>query len=202
MFLVSRRPPRIIRYFLFAVVIVPILDFLWSYQSAYPLVHSTASAQHVKNTRSVFIASSVWNSGSLLQDHWIPSLLQVAGDLKAANISVFISIYENGSWDSTKSVLKQLKQTLEGKGIPHEIVIDDISHNEIIGKNASSAGWLSTAHGKEMRRIPYLATVRNEALKPLGSLTGSGTSFDKLVFINDVVFQVRLSLACFDDPMI
>ncbi|KAL8987443.1 MAG: hypothetical protein Q9177_003348 [Variospora cf. flavescens] len=189
MFLVSRRRPRIIRYFLFAVVIVPILDFLWSYQSAYPLVHFTASAQHVKNTRSVFIASSVWNSGSLLQDHWIPSLLQVAGDLKAANISVFISIYENGSWDSTKSVLKQLKQTLEGKGIPHEIVIDDISHNEIIGKNASSAGWLSTAHGKEMRRIPYLATVRNEALKPLRSLTDSGTSFDKLVFINDVVFQ-------------
>ncbi|KAL8647135.1 MAG: hypothetical protein Q9210_005736 [Variospora velana] len=169
MFLVSRRRPRIIRYFLFAVVIVPILDFLWSYH--------------------VFIASSVWNSGSLLQDHWIPSLLQVAGDLKAANISVFISIYENGSWDSTKSVLQQLKQTLEGKGIPHEIVIDDISHKEIIGKNASSVGWLSTAHGKEMRRIPYLATVRNEALKPLGSLTGSGTSFDKLVFINDVVFQ-------------
>lgn len=200
MFLIPRRRLRLIRYPLFAVLVIQLLDFLWSYQSSYPPLHPTLDAQKITNTRSVYIASSLWNSGALLQDNWIPSLLQVAGDLRVANISVFISIYENGSWDSTKSILQQLKQTLEDQGIQHEIIIDESSHKRIIGENSSSAGWLFTAYGREMRRIPYLATVRNAALKPLTSLTSSGVTFDKLVFINDVVFQVNLRLLQYNSP--
>ncbi|KAL8651517.1 MAG: hypothetical protein Q9226_004672 [Calogaya cf. arnoldii] len=131
---------------------------------------------------------SLWNSGILLQEHWIPSLLHLVDELREANITIFISIYENGSWDSTKAVLSQLKGTLEDKGVSHEIDDDDTTHKEIISQNAS-AGWLETAHGREMRRIPYLASVRNQALKPLAALTESGVLFDKMVYINDVVFK-------------
>ncbi|KAL8712055.1 MAG: hypothetical protein Q9225_007020 [Loekoesia sp. 1 TL-2023] len=189
MVLALRRRPRIIRYSLFAVVVIQLLDFFSSFQSSYPSLNTTSAAQNLENTRSVYIASSLWNSGSLLQDHWIPSLLQIVADLKAANISVFISIYENGSWDSTKSVLQRLKLTLEENSIHNQIIIDDTSHEETIRRNASSAGWLRTAYGSEMRRIPYLADVRNEALKPLSTLTKSGVKFDKIVYINDVVFK-------------
>lgn len=65
----------------------------------------------------------------LLQDYWIPSLLQVANNFKAADISVFISIYENGSVDHTKNLLLQLKRTLEDSDIQHHITTDDTSHN-------------------------------------------------------------------------
>ena len=47
-----------------------------------------------------------------------------------------------------------------------------------------------TAYGKEMRRIPYPASVWNEALKPLSTLGESGAKFDKILYINDVVFSV------------
>ena len=126
----------------------------------------------------------------MLHNHWIPSLLQVVQELKAANIEVFVSIYENGSWDSTKSSLEQLRQTLRSLSIANRIVLDDKSHEYIIAHNESSYGWLRTAYGTEMRRIPYLADVRNEALKPLHEMTTAGEKFDKLVFINDVIFSV------------
>lgn len=192
MFLLSRRRLRDFCHVLFAFSIILLLDFLWSYRSSYPPLHLNLDVRDVKNTRSVYIASSLWNSGALLQDHWIPSLLEVADALKAANISVFISVYENGSWDSTKPTLQRLRHTLAEKGIPHQITIDDTSHEQIIAQNASSFGWLKTAYGGEMRRIPYLASVRNEALKPLFTQTNSHVRFDKIVFINDVVFKVSL----------
>lgn len=189
MLLISRRFLRGARYFLFGCFVVLFLDFLWSSQSSYPPLRST-DAQSLKGVGSVYIASTQWNSGTLLQDHWIPSLLQLAKDLKAANISVFISIYENGSWDATKSQLLQLKRTLEDSHIQHQITIDDASHEQIIAQNTSSSGWLKTSYGREMRRIPYLANVRNQALKPLAPLAESGVMFDKIVYINDVVFSV------------
>ncbi|KAL8810987.1 MAG: hypothetical protein Q9200_002149 [Gallowayella weberi] len=188
MYFFSRRRPRIIRYIAFFIAIIPLLDLFRSFRLSYPPLHLISRATDLKTTQSVFIASSLWNTGTLLQDYWIPNLLRLADELREANITIFVSIYENGSWDSTKSVLQQLKGTLEGKGISHEIVTDDTTHKEIIAQNVST-GWLKTAYGREMRRIPYLASVRNQALKPLPALTDSGVMFDKLVYINDVVFR-------------
>ena len=188
-----RRKYRIIRYVLSSVSVLILLDLLFSYRSTYPRLKTTRRGQELTGVRSVYIASSQWNSGTLLEEHWVPSLLQLISDLRAANISVFVSIYENGSWDSTKSVLHQLRQTLESSGVQHSVNIDDTSHEQIIARNASSSGWLDTAYGKEMRRIPYLASVRNEALKPLSTLSESGTKFDKILYINDVVFSVSFA---------
>lgn len=185
-----RRRFRVTRYLLFAIALYVLLDLFLRAQWTYPVLQTTTSARDLIELRSVYIASSQWNSANLLQNHWIPSLLQVVKELKAANIKVFVSIYENGSWDSTKSTLEQLRQTFENLGIANRIVLDEKSHEYIITHNESSYGWLRTAYGTEMRRIPYLANVRNEVLKPLHEMTKAGQKFDKLVFINDVLFSV------------
>ena len=185
-----RRRSRVARFLLLAVATYLSLDLLFRAQWTHPKLQTTLSASDLKDIRSVYIASTQWNSGNLLQDHWIPSLLQIVKDLKAANIEVFVSIYENGSWDSTKSTLDQLRQTLGNLGIANRITLDDKSHEYIIALNESNSGWLRTAYGTEMRRIPYLANVRNEALKPLHEMTVAGERFDKLIFVNDVIFSV------------
>lgn len=141
----------------------------------------------------MYIASTQWNSGELLQQQWIPNLIEVINDLRAANILVFVSIYENGSWDSTKSILRQLRQTLEGIGVQNQINTEDVSQERIIAENKSTSGWLKTAYGNELRHIPYLASVRNKASEPLSSLAKSGVKFDKLLYINDVVYSVGLN---------
>ncbi|KAI4237821.1 MAG: hypothetical protein L6R40_005846 [Gallowayella cf. fulva] len=189
MVFVSRRKIRLLRYLLLAVTIFLLLDFFSCVRRTYPTLRTTSSVRDLKNTKSVYIASTQWNSGQLLQEHWIPNLVQVVKDLKSANIKVFISIYENGSWDSTKPTLEELRRTLDALGIQNRITLDDKSHKDIIGHNETASGWLRTAHGIEMRRIPYLANVRNEALKPLHDLTASGERFDKLIFLNDVIFS-------------
>ncbi|KAL8873474.1 MAG: hypothetical protein Q9174_001066 [Haloplaca sp. 1 TL-2023] len=190
MSVVSRRRLRQVRYASCALLLILILDFLWSTQSSYPLPVSAPNPRALKNIGSVYIASTQWNSASLLQEHWIPNLLQTARDLKAANISVFVSIYENGSKDNTKDLLLDLKRTLDKDQIQNEITVNGTTHEQTIAQHTSSSGWLQTAYGREMRRIPYLATVRNEALKPLSTLAASGVMFDKLLFVNDVVFSV------------
>ncbi|KAL8690868.1 MAG: hypothetical protein Q9218_003782 [Villophora microphyllina] len=154
-----------------------------SIQSSYPALHLTPDAQSLEGVRSVYIASTQWNSGTLLQSYWIPSLLQLVKDLRAANISVFISIYENGSWDTTKSLLQQLRITLEDSNVQHQITIDDASHEQIIAQNASSSGWLKTSYGREMRRIPYLANS-SDVINLLNTRKGKYAAACALDFLN------------------
>jgi hypothetical protein len=53
-------------------------------------------------------------------------------------------------------------------------------------------GWVKTPKGDmELRRIPYLSRTRNMSLKPLEELAKQGIIFDKILFLNDVVFTVR-----------
>ena len=189
MILMIRRKLRSFRYVISAGIFILMLDFVLNHQSSYPLVRSAPNIRQLGGIRSVYIASTQWNSGELLQKHWIPNLVQVIDALRVANISVFVSIYENGSWDSTKSVLRQLEQILNDKGVKNQIELANESHEEIIARHDSKQGWLNTAYGAEMRRIPYLASVRNKALE---HLSNSSTTYDRLLYINDVVFSVGL----------
>lgn len=195
----SRRVSRISRYFRYVFLTIALfltIDVLLSVQITKPSPNVRSSANTLKNVRSIYIASTQWNSANLLQDHWIPSLLQVVKSLHSANIRLYVSIYENGSWDSTRSLLQQLKRDLDALGIQNTVTLDERSHEYIIAQNESTFGFLRTAYGTEMRRIPYLATVRNEALKPLRGLTEAGEKFDRLIYINDVIFSVCF-LVCF-----
>lgn len=151
-----------------------------------------ASAQDLSHINSVYIASIQYNSAGILTAGWIPSLLQLIEELQGVNITVYVSIYESGSGDGTKTALSGLKDSLKTLGIDHEIRLDTETHALAIEKSIlSSTGLLHTLYGKELRRIIYLADVRNQALKPLEAFSKAGVKFDKLLYLNDVVFSVN-----------
>lgn len=140
---------------------------------------------------SVYIASVQYNSEDTLRTHWVPSLLQLVKELQTANITIYVSIYENHSLDGTKYVLSELALALKNLNVDHTIYLDTEARATVIEKTISSqSGWLKTLYGKEMRRIVYLAGVRNRALKPLHALKKQGVEFDKLLFLNDVIYSV------------
>lgn len=114
-------------------------------------------------------------------------------ELQSVQIRVYVSIYESGSADGTKTVLSELKASLGDLKVEHEIKLDDESHASAIEKSlATPGGWVETRYGKELRRVSFLADVRNRALEPLDSLTKTGVKFDRILYLNDVVFSVRL----------
>lgn len=140
-------------------------------------------------TPSVYIASIFWNSAYILHTSWNSAILDLADKLGAANI--YISIYESGSWDESKQVLRQLQDVLITRGIPHRIILDETSHEDDIARPPGAEGWVKTPRGKtELRRIPYLSRLRNKTLEPLAELAANGTTFDKILFLNDVAFTV------------
>ena len=104
--------------------------------------------------------------------------------------NVHVSIYESGSWDDSKEALRVLDHDLERRGVPRTVKLNETTHADEL-KQPATDGWIQTPRGKqELRRIPYLSKLRNLALEPLHSL-GDRTKFDKVLFLNDVVFTVR-----------
>lgn len=105
--------------------------------------------------------------------------------------NIYISIYESGSWDNSKGALRELDRQLEDLEVQRTIVLDETSHAHEIAKPPASTGWIDTPRGKkEIRRISYLAKLRNLSLKPLADLALNGITFDKVLFLNDVIFKV------------
>ena len=140
-----------------------------------------------RNTKRIYIAAQHWNDARLLRQHWNAALVALVQELGIAN--VFVSIYESGSYDNSKAVLRELDAQLEGLGVKREIVLDDISHADEIVRQPSGQGWIKTPDGEtRMRRIPFLATVRNRVFAPLERLVAEGEQFATALFLNDVVF--------------
>ena len=96
-FAMLRRRKKSIRIILLAVLAVLTFNFLRSHQPLYPQLASFSVAQQITGTRSVFVASTQWNSAKLLEEHWIPKVTELVDELRAANISAFISNYKSGS---------------------------------------------------------------------------------------------------------
>ena len=108
--------------------------------------------------------------------------------------NVYVSIYESGSWDDSKQALRVLDNDLERKGVRRTVRLNDTTHADEM-KQPATDGWIETPRGKkELRRIPYLSKLRNLALEPLND-SSDGARFDKVLFLNDVVFTVRTSAA-------
>lgn len=108
--------------------------------------------------------------------------------------NVYVSIYESGSWDDSKGALRALDSDLEKKGVKRTIKLDETTHKIELEKPFTT-GWIETPkHRKELRRIPYLSTLRNLSLKPLQHLA-EDVKFDKVLFLNDVVFSVCAAIA-------
>jgi hypothetical protein len=143
---------------------------------------------------SIFIASIHWNNEQIIRSHWSKALLDFISEYGADN--VYVSILEGGSWDDTKGALRELDVELRNAGVERNVELQDLSHEDMIkqGPSPGGADWIQTSRGKkEMRRIPYLAGLRNtvmEHLKEIGQREKNPRRFDRVLWLNDVVFQV------------
>lgn len=151
--------------------------------------HGSASSPRV------FIASTHWNNEHILRNYWNQAVLDLVDYFGSNN--TFVSVYESGSWDDSKGALRDLQEKLKAVDARHKVVLDDTTHEDEItqGPGARGDGWIDTPRGKkELRRIPYLSRLRNLSLKPLEELAEEGIYFDKILFLNDVVFTLEDTL--------
>ena len=170
---------------LFVALLIDCLTIANARQRSTPV---TKAAPDVRGQR-IFIASIHWNNERILRSSWndgVGNLVKYFG-----RENVYISIYESGSWDDTKGALRLLDSQLAELDTPRAIVLEETTHADEL-ERPPTIGWIDTARGqKELRRIPYLAKLRNLSLKPLAELEANGTKFDKVLFLNDVAFTVR-----------
>lgn len=119
-----------------------------------------------------FFAINLYNSFDVIPDLF-SNMFKVSAILGYQN--VFVSVYENGSTDQTKALLR---------------IFDALCRS--VGLRVVIRTSLRT-RGAFHHRIEYLAEVRNAALAPLQELRDSeGEVFDSIIFMNDV-------LPCVDD---
>jgi hypothetical protein len=147
----------------------------------------------MRRRERIYIASMHWNNAEVLKDYWNDAVIELTETFGAEN--VFVSIYESGSWDDSKEALRTLDAELEKRNVPRRVEVSDTTHYDEITKpkNERGEGWIDTSRGeRELRRIPYLAKLRNKTIQDLIELSEKGTTFDKVLFLNDVVFTVRM----------
>ncbi|TFY81524.1 hypothetical protein EWM64_g2486 [Hericium alpestre] len=119
-----------------------------------------------------FFAINLYNSFDIIPDMFA-TLFRVAAVLGYQN--VFVSIYENGSTDQTKALLR---------------IFDALTRS--VGMRVTIRTSQRT-RGAFNHRIEYLAEVRNAAFVPLHELRDTENEyFDTIIFMNDV-------LPCVDD---
>ncbi len=173
---------------------IVLISFIAALIDLFSLIGARERALQVKDTRDssthrIFIASIHWNNEAILRSHWNEAVLRLVDHFGAENI--YISIVESGSWDDSKGALKNLDGELKKLGVGRNIILEKTTHADEIGQTPGSDGWVDTARGKkELRRIPYLSRLRNRSLDPLAELAEKGISFDRILFLNDVVFTV------------
>lgn len=188
------RPFR--RILLLALSLLAILHLSTLFRLSTPSPYSSTSPHPLppQPIGRVFIAANFWNAAQILP-FWSTSLLSLIDHLGAGN--VFVSVYESGSWDNTKQHLQALDAALEQQGVRRRILLEDRTHKSFITNPPASGeereGWVHTPDGgMGYRRIPFLAALRNMVLEPLRE---KGVRYDRILFLNDVVFTVSGPLA-------
>ena len=87
---------------------------------------------------------------------------------------------------------------MEKLGVERRAALEETTHVDEISRTLKvrEEGWIVTPRvKKELRGIPFLARARNRVLEPLFELRPEGESnrsFNRLLFLNDVIFTVRL----------
>ncbi|KAF2222837.1 cryptococcal mannosyltransferase 1-domain-containing protein, partial [Elsinoe ampelina] len=138
---------------------------------------------------SIFIASLSWNDADELMKFWVHSLLDTVEALGRNN--VYISILESGSWDGAGDILMSLAGELDERGVRNRIHTANVTHLDILeGTIPAEGGWITTKNGPEVRRIPYLARLRNQVMDDMLRVEEeTGKRFDKVLWLNDVKFS-------------
>ncbi|KAM3085729.1 hypothetical protein ACMFMG_002794 [Clarireedia jacksonii] len=158
---------------------------------------SSTSPDNVARNERIFIASMHWNNELIIRSHWGAAVLDLVRYFGVEN--VYISIVESGSWDDTKGALRDLDAELEKLGVERSIELLESTHRDEVIRipELNEEGWILTSRNrKEMRRIPYLAKIRNRVMEKLEHLAertdGQGKrSFDKVLWLNDVIFTTE-----------
>lgn len=178
---------RIFRAAILCLVIALLVDIL-SLNAARHRLPSFPPSDDAPTER-VFIASIHWNNEAILRSHWNEAVLQLVQHLGPKN--VYVSILESGSWDDSKGALRLLDGKLGSLEVERTILLDKTTHADEIAATPGNTGWIDAGRGKtELRRIPYLSRLRNRSLEPLADLADKGIKFDRILFLNDVVFRV------------
>ncbi|OAA48748.1 glycosyltransferase family 69 protein [Metarhizium rileyi] len=189
---------RLIRVALLLFLLFNFIDVLRIHHNISHNVHrrskpSSPSRPHER----VYIASMHFNNGRILRSHWNDAVIKLTETFGPNN--VFVSIFESGSWDDSKEVLRELDRDLERRGVPHRVEVSDVTHQDELNNAKKGEGWVDTPRNKrELRRIPYLSKLRNKTIKDLLDLHKQGIEFDKVLFLNDVVFTVEDVLTLMD----
>ncbi|EFQ98325.1 hypothetical protein MGYG_01358 [Nannizzia gypsea CBS 118893] len=156
------------------------------------ILGSTQPGRGNPDGQKVFIASNIVQEG-MIGGPWGRSLLELVDILGEDN--VFVSVYENDSGPGTQDALRELAAQL-----PCNSSIVSGEHVPLDGlpKTALPSG------DERVKRIAYLARIRNQVLEPLNSayqpsgdhtaVGGFGFShanvqFDRVLFLNDVYFS-------------
>ncbi|CAK4030317.1 glycosyltransferase family 69 [Lecanosticta acicola] len=132
------------------------------------------------NNEKVFIAASLYDrEGEVVSGLWGQSVLHLIDILGKEN--VFLSIYENDPDEKAQEALDAFAKnvTCESAIVTEELDLHKLPH-------------VSTPDGHQrLKRIAFLADVRNRALRPLEDVDSKAysTRFDKLLYLNDVVFD-------------
>ncbi|KAJ5915007.1 hypothetical protein N7504_003890 [Penicillium tannophilum] len=125
----------------------------------------------------VFIAASLYDrGGELAGGQWGIQLLQLIDMIGDQN--VFVSIYENDSGADGESALRELERQITSQ---KDIVFEE----HLDPKSLPTVTIPGGDH--RVKRIEYLAQVRNKALKPLTD--DPNTRYDKLLYLNDILFD-------------
>jgi hypothetical protein len=184
-----RRIPYYLSIFISILIALTAITFTFFPSYTYPPPHYLALRNRVLNTdptsnqsgrgnihnEKIFIAASLYDpTGELARGHWASSVLDLITLLGEEN--VFLSIYENDSGEEGERSLADLDARVPCNS---SLVYEHLDLDEL--------PKLTIPDGAErVKRITYLAETRNRALKPLDN---SSTTFDKLLYLNDIAFD-------------
>jgi hypothetical protein len=190
-------------YVLTALLFIDVLTILKHYRiftqnlSAHIHTDRATLPSPVRNQK-IFICTQVWTNAEVVYYRWGDAIIDMVEALGSEN--VFLSIYESGSLDNTKEMLQFLEWQLEQRfpTLRKEIRMENTTHEDEMNVGAYDEhgkprlGWVLPADSKdgqkELRRIPFLAKLRNISLQPLLREQAQGRIYDKILFVNDVVF--------------
>ncbi|OCL00408.1 glycosyltransferase family 69 protein [Cenococcum geophilum 1.58] len=128
------------------------------------------------NNEKVFIAATLYDpKGLLVGGDWGSAVLKLVELLGPEN--VYLSVYENDADPLAKASLETLEKRLTCNS---SLISEHLPLEEIPRVTVPSGE-------RRMKRIAFLAEVRNRALRPLEA--NLSVRFDKLLFINDVMFN-------------
>ncbi|KAI9158267.1 hypothetical protein HJFPF1_06259 [Paramyrothecium foliicola] len=183
------RRTGILRYVLSIVLVFVLLETHRVHDDLSHAIEQHETYTAPRGPVRIFIASLHWNNEIILREFWNQRLLELVKALGPDN--VFVSVVESGSYDLSKDALRELDDSLGALGAPRHFSMDDRTHADEIAfpPTVPGNGWVKTARGDlGLRRIPYLAGLRNKSLQPLVDLASAGTTFDYVLFLGDVYF--------------